>query len=187
MGIIRYSFQNRDDKILEFVRLDEKIYKLESNCPGPRLATCTAWIEHLQMLYNSLAGIEVINTPKTSDNILNNIETNLVPPDVEILTFPPENNLNSAIIINNKSKNPLNQYNQYTAKTFENSNGNIIQLKDDSSHLPGYINPNQTQDLLNVILINSKFECYNNYKFHNCIIVGVELTGHWGRTEISEA
>lgn len=30
------------------MQLDERICKLESTCPGPRTATCRAWLEHLQ-------------------------------------------------------------------------------------------------------------------------------------------
>lgn len=30
------------------MQLDEYISKLESTCPGPRIATCSAWLEHLK-------------------------------------------------------------------------------------------------------------------------------------------
>lgn len=56
------------DVVLEFVRLDEKISKLESTCPGPRLATCEAWIEHLQTKLNELMGVDVTEIKKSIDN-----------------------------------------------------------------------------------------------------------------------
>lgn len=40
------------------MRLDEKISKLEATCPGPRLATCEAWIEHLQSKQSELEGTD---------------------------------------------------------------------------------------------------------------------------------
>ncbi|XP_037811207.1 uncharacterized protein LOC119603290 [Lucilia sericata] len=49
---------NPIDVVLEFVRLDEKISKLEATCPGPRLATCEAWIEHLQSKLSELMGTD---------------------------------------------------------------------------------------------------------------------------------
>ena len=53
------------DVVLEFVRLDEKISKLESTCPGPRLATCEAWIEHLQSKLSELMGVDVNEIKKS--------------------------------------------------------------------------------------------------------------------------
>ncbi|XP_061386044.1 uncharacterized protein LOC133320967 [Musca vetustissima] len=52
------SQANHSDVVREFVRLDEKISKLEGTCPGPRLATCEAWIEHLQSRRNELLGLD---------------------------------------------------------------------------------------------------------------------------------
>ncbi|XP_067624362.1 uncharacterized protein synr [Eurosta solidaginis] len=42
----------------EFVRLDEGISKLEAMCPGPRMATAEAWVEHLQTQRDSLLGVD---------------------------------------------------------------------------------------------------------------------------------
>ncbi|XP_075152129.1 BH3-only protein sayonara [Haematobia irritans] len=52
------SHTNHSEVIREFVRLDEAIGKLEGTCPGPRLATCEAWIEHLQSRRNELLGLD---------------------------------------------------------------------------------------------------------------------------------
>lgn len=45
--------------------MDENISKLEGTCPGPRLATCEAWIEHLQSRRNDLLGVDsrLLNDP----------------------------------------------------------------------------------------------------------------------------
>ncbi|TMW50307.1 hypothetical protein DOY81_004627, partial [Sarcophaga bullata] len=59
---------NPRDIVLEFVRLDEKISKLESTCPGPRLATCEAWIEHLQSKLSELMGVDVNEIKKSIHN-----------------------------------------------------------------------------------------------------------------------
>lgn len=53
---------------MEFVQLDEKISKLESTCPGPRLATCEAWIEHLQSKLSELMGVDVTEIKKSIQN-----------------------------------------------------------------------------------------------------------------------
>lgn len=52
----------------EFVRLDEQISKLEATCPGPRLATCEAWIEHLQSKLSELLGAD---TKQISESLRN--------------------------------------------------------------------------------------------------------------------
>ncbi|XP_013103027.1 uncharacterized protein LOC106084098 [Stomoxys calcitrans] len=51
---------NHAEVVCEFVRLDETIGKLEGACPGPRLATCEAWIEHLQTRRNELLGLDTV-------------------------------------------------------------------------------------------------------------------------------
>jgi len=40
------------------VRLDEQISKLEGTCPGPRMATAEAWVEHLQSKHEAMLGLE---------------------------------------------------------------------------------------------------------------------------------
>ncbi|XP_054744673.1 uncharacterized protein LOC129249074 [Anastrepha obliqua] len=45
----------------EFVRLDEQISKLEEACPGPRMATAEAWVEHLQSQRDSLLGVDSLD------------------------------------------------------------------------------------------------------------------------------
>lgn len=52
--------------VSEFVRLDIKISKLEGTCPGPRLATCEAWIEHLQTKRNEFMGLDSQMLPTIS-------------------------------------------------------------------------------------------------------------------------
>ncbi|KAI8043372.1 uncharacterized protein LOC128262981 [Drosophila gunungcola] len=42
----------------QYVRLDEKISKLEGTCPGPRMATAEAWVEHLQGKHEAMLGLE---------------------------------------------------------------------------------------------------------------------------------
>ncbi|BFF96160.1 uncharacterized protein DMAD_13413 [Drosophila madeirensis] len=42
----------------EYVRLDEQISKLEGSCPGPRMATAEAWIEHLQGKHDAMLGLD---------------------------------------------------------------------------------------------------------------------------------
>ncbi|XP_017464370.1 PREDICTED: uncharacterized protein LOC108357809, partial [Rhagoletis zephyria] len=42
----------------EFVHLDERISKLEATCPGPRMATAEAWVEHLQSQRDTLLGVD---------------------------------------------------------------------------------------------------------------------------------
>ncbi|XP_017043662.1 uncharacterized protein LOC108089779 [Drosophila ficusphila] len=42
----------------QYVRLDEQISKLEGTCPGPRMATAEAWVEHLQGKHEAMLGLE---------------------------------------------------------------------------------------------------------------------------------
>ncbi|XP_037709151.1 uncharacterized protein LOC119546732 isoform X1 [Drosophila subpulchrella] len=42
----------------QYVRLDEQISKLEGTCPGPRMATAEAWVEHLQSKHEAMLGLE---------------------------------------------------------------------------------------------------------------------------------
>lgn len=42
----------------QYVRLDEQISKLEGTCPGPRMATAEAWIEHLQAKRDVMLGLD---------------------------------------------------------------------------------------------------------------------------------
>ncbi|XP_017154616.1 uncharacterized protein LOC108163694 [Drosophila miranda] len=42
----------------EYVRLDEQISKMEGSCPGPRMATAEAWIEHLQGKHDAMLGLD---------------------------------------------------------------------------------------------------------------------------------
>ncbi|XP_037958695.1 uncharacterized protein LOC119688115 [Teleopsis dalmanni] len=59
-GLARWQQMSADPVsiVKEYVRLDEKISKLESTCPGPRMATAEAWVEHLQTKRNSLLGMD---------------------------------------------------------------------------------------------------------------------------------
>ncbi|KAM7352420.1 BH3-only protein sayonara isoform 2-T2 [Cochliomyia hominivorax] len=73
------SQANPTDVVLEFVRLDEKISKLETTCPGPRLATCEAWIEHLQSKLNELMGVDaqhIKESLRTRELVHNSLTTN---------------------------------------------------------------------------------------------------------------
>ncbi|XP_039502352.1 uncharacterized protein LOC120458681 [Drosophila santomea] len=42
----------------QYVRLDEQISKLEGTCPGPRMATAEAWVEHIQSKHEAMLGLE---------------------------------------------------------------------------------------------------------------------------------
>ncbi|EDV33267.1 uncharacterized protein Dana_GF23580 [Drosophila ananassae] len=42
----------------QYVRLDEQISKLEGTCPGPRMATAEAWVEHLRSKHEAMLGLE---------------------------------------------------------------------------------------------------------------------------------
>ncbi|EDW77600.2 uncharacterized protein Dwil_GK24472 [Drosophila willistoni] len=44
--------------VQQYVRLDEQISKLEGTCPGPRMATAEAWIEHLQAKRDDMLGLD---------------------------------------------------------------------------------------------------------------------------------
>ncbi|XP_068141629.1 uncharacterized protein synr [Drosophila tropicalis] len=44
--------------VQQYVRLDEQISKLEGTCPGPRMATAEAWIEHLQAKRDAMLGLD---------------------------------------------------------------------------------------------------------------------------------
>ncbi|XP_030383123.1 uncharacterized protein LOC115630629 [Scaptodrosophila lebanonensis] len=44
--------------VQQYVRLDEQISKLEATCPGPRMATAEAWIDHLQTKRDAMLGLE---------------------------------------------------------------------------------------------------------------------------------
>ncbi|XP_017858514.1 PREDICTED: uncharacterized protein LOC108610747 [Drosophila arizonae] len=44
--------------VQQYVRLDERISKLEGTCPGPRMATVEAWIEHLQAKRDVMLGLD---------------------------------------------------------------------------------------------------------------------------------
>uniref|UniRef100_A0A6P4EHV9 Uncharacterized protein LOC108043533 isoform X1 n=1 Tax=Drosophila rhopaloa TaxID=1041015 RepID=A0A6P4EHV9_DRORH len=49
----------RHQNIVEqYVRLDEQISKLEGTCPGPRMATVEAWVEHLKGKHEAMLGLE---------------------------------------------------------------------------------------------------------------------------------
>lgn len=49
----------------QYVRLDEQISKLEGSCPGPRMATVEAWIEHVQARRDAMLGLEGMeHTPR---------------------------------------------------------------------------------------------------------------------------
>ncbi|XP_034097894.1 uncharacterized protein LOC117563607 isoform X1 [Drosophila albomicans] len=49
---------NTTNIVRQYVRLDEQISKVEGGCPGPRLATAEAWIEHLQAKRDAMLGLE---------------------------------------------------------------------------------------------------------------------------------
>lgn len=53
----------------QYVQLDKQISKMEGGCPGPRMATAEAWIEHLQSKRNALLGLE--GKPKTTQSETN--------------------------------------------------------------------------------------------------------------------
>lgn len=57
-----YSF-NVQNIVRQYVRLDEQISKLEGSCPGPRMATAEAWIEHLQAKRDAMLGLEGMEHP----------------------------------------------------------------------------------------------------------------------------
>ncbi|XP_041632047.1 uncharacterized protein synr [Drosophila kikkawai] len=42
----------------QYVRLDEQIGKLEGTCPGPRMATAEAWVDHLQSKHEAMLGLD---------------------------------------------------------------------------------------------------------------------------------
>ncbi|XP_020805998.1 uncharacterized protein LOC110182313 [Drosophila serrata] len=42
----------------QYVRLDEQIGKLEGTCPGPRMATAEAWVEHLKSKHEAMLGLD---------------------------------------------------------------------------------------------------------------------------------
>ncbi|KAH8248754.1 hypothetical protein KR032_002952 [Drosophila birchii] len=53
------SRQNGPGNIVEqYVRLDEQIGKLEGTCPGPRMATAEAWVDHLQGKHEAMLGLD---------------------------------------------------------------------------------------------------------------------------------
>nr|XP_014089593.2 uncharacterized protein LOC106617117 [Bactrocera oleae] len=54
--------------IEEFVGLDERISKLEATCPGPRMATAEAWVEHLQSQRDSLLGVDTLDMALNPQN-----------------------------------------------------------------------------------------------------------------------
>lgn len=49
--------------VRQYVRLDEQISKVEGSCPGPRMATAEAWIEHLQAKRDAMLGLEGVEHP----------------------------------------------------------------------------------------------------------------------------
>lgn len=42
----------------QYVRLDEQISKLEGTCPGPRMATAEAWVEHIQSKHEAMLRLD---------------------------------------------------------------------------------------------------------------------------------
>ncbi|CAD6999314.1 unnamed protein product [Ceratitis capitata] len=54
--------------IEEFVHLDERISKLEATCPGPRMATAEAWVEHLQSQRDTLLGVDSLDLALNTQN-----------------------------------------------------------------------------------------------------------------------
>ncbi|EDW54292.1 uncharacterized protein LOC6613400 [Drosophila sechellia] len=42
----------------QYVRLDEQISKLEGTCPGPRMATAEAWVEHIHGKHEAMLGLD---------------------------------------------------------------------------------------------------------------------------------
>ncbi|KAH8297978.1 hypothetical protein KR018_003455 [Drosophila ironensis] len=51
----------------QYVRLDEQIGKLEGMCPGPRLATSEAWVEHLQAKHEAMLGLDGMDVAAMRD------------------------------------------------------------------------------------------------------------------------
>lgn len=56
--------------VRQYVRLDEQISKVEGSCPGPRMATAEAWIEHLQAKRDAMLGLEGIDHPAAPQSAL---------------------------------------------------------------------------------------------------------------------
>lgn len=46
--------QTKSTLVEKYVSLDLRIAAIENMCPGPRLATAEAWVDHLQMKLNTL-------------------------------------------------------------------------------------------------------------------------------------
>ncbi|XP_055837392.1 uncharacterized protein LOC129905828 [Episyrphus balteatus] len=63
LSVARGRMKNKNS-VDEFIHLDEEISEMEGLCPGPRLATAEAWIEHLQEKRDAL----VLNTDLTQYN-----------------------------------------------------------------------------------------------------------------------
>lgn len=49
------------------MRLDEQIGKLEGTCPGPRMATAEAWVDHLQSKHEAMLGLEGMDVAPLRD------------------------------------------------------------------------------------------------------------------------
>lgn len=56
--------------VRQYVRLDEQISKVEGSCPGPRMATAEAWIEHLQAKRDAMLGLGGIEHPAAPQTAL---------------------------------------------------------------------------------------------------------------------
>ncbi|KAH8412993.1 hypothetical protein KR009_007335 [Drosophila setifemur] len=96
------SRQNGVTSIVEqYVRLDEQIGKLESTCPGPRMATAEAWVEHLQSKHGAMLGLEGMDvTPLRERNREREQDSD------EVLTMPsyPNDRQGNQIVANTPTK-----------------------------------------------------------------------------------
>lgn len=73
--IFTFNVFKRQETIRQaFVRLDEDIYTLESQCLGPRLATIEAWHQHL---------LRIKETLQASNNLTSNISLDESTEDVQ--------------------------------------------------------------------------------------------------------
>ncbi|XP_017484676.1 PREDICTED: uncharacterized protein LOC108373316, partial [Rhagoletis zephyria] len=77
----------------EFVHLDERISKLEATCPGPRMATAEAWVEHLQSQRDTLLGVDNLDAAL-------NLQRNELSPQQQ--QQQPQQQINSEILTINE-------------------------------------------------------------------------------------
>lgn len=81
------NFQRNETIRQAFVRLDETIYNLESQCLGPRLATNEAWKEHLLKIEESTNSALDTHQPSLDASIE---DVQLAPPAAKEVTSERE-------------------------------------------------------------------------------------------------